>query len=67
MAELIPAPFGHLLRRMFREHEREDKVFDLPARKFWHGSPELDTSVLFHGRKAANPLGPAAGPQSQMA
>src|SRR5262245_35750340 len=52
---------------MFREHEREGKVFDLPARRFWHGSPDLDTSVIFHGRRAANPVGPAAGPQDQMA
>ena len=67
MAELIPAPFPDLLRRMLREYEREGKVFDLPARKFWHGAPDLDTSVLFHGRRAASPLGPAAGPQDQMA
>src|SRR5207245_3061813 len=67
MAELIPASFASLLRRMLREYEREGKVFDLPARKFWHGAPDLDTSVLFHGRRAASPLGPAAGPQDQMA
>jgi putative selenate reductase len=65
--ELIPAPFPNLLRRMLRELDREQKVFDLPARKFWRGSPDLDTSVLFHGRRAGNPLGPAAGPQDQMA
>ena len=52
---------------MFRELEREGKIFDLPARKFWRGAADLDTSVLFHGRRAANPLGPAAGPQDQMA
>ncbi len=67
MAELIPAPFASLLRRMLREHEREGKVYDLPARKFWRGSPDLDTSVTFHGRPAGNPVGPAAGPQDQMA
>jgi putative selenate reductase len=67
MAELIPAPFGALLRRMLLEFEREGKVFDLPARKFWHGSPDLDTSVVFHGHEAANPAGPAAGPHAQMA
>jgi putative selenate reductase len=65
--DLIPAPFGNLLRRMLREFEREEKVFDLPARKFWRGSPDLDTSVTFHGRRASNPVGPAAGPQDQMA
>jgi putative selenate reductase len=67
MAELIGAPFGALLRRMLREHEREGKVFDLPARKFWHGAADLDTSVRFHGQAASTPLGPAAGPQDQMA
>ncbi len=65
--ELIPAPFPVLLRRMVREHEREQKIFDLPARKFWRGSPDLDLGVSFHGHPAANPLGPAAGPQDQMA
>lgn len=67
MAELVPAPFASLVRRMFRELERESKIFDLPARKFWRGAPDLDTSVLFHGHRASNPLGPAAGPQDQMA
>lgn len=67
MAELIGAPFAALLRRLFHEFEREGKVYDLPARKFWHGSPDLDTSALFHGRRASNPVGPAAGPQDQMA
>jgi putative selenate reductase len=67
VADLVPAPFGHLLRRLLREHEREGKIFDLPARKFWRAAPDLDTSVRFHGRRAANPLGPAAGPQDQMA
>jgi putative selenate reductase len=55
------------VRRLFREFEAEGKVYDLPARRFWHGDPDIDTSVLFHGRRAASPLGPAAGPQSQMA
>ncbi len=67
MAELIPAPFPHLLRRMLLEAEREQKVFDLPARRFWRGSADLDTSVVVHGRRVANPAGPAAGPHGQMA
>ena len=67
MAELIGARFGALLRRMLREHEREQKIYDLPARKFWHGAADLDTSVLFHGQRASSPVGPAAGPQDQMA
>ena len=67
MAELVPAPFPLLLRRMLREWEHERKVFDLPARRFWRGSEDLDTSVVVHGHRAANPVGPAAGPHGQMA
>jgi putative selenate reductase len=67
VAELVPAPFPHLLRRMLREAEREQKIFDLPARRFWRGSPDLDLSVVVHGRRAASPVGPAAGPHGQMA
>jgi len=67
MAELAPARLGSLVRRLFREHQREGKIFDLPARKFWKGDPALETSVRFHGRRAENPLGPAAGPHGQMA
>src|SRR5262245_27579051 len=52
---------------MLREFEREEKIFDLPARRFWRGAADLDTSVTFHGRRASNPVGPAAGPQDQMA
>ena len=53
MAELYPAPFGDLIRRTFKELEREQKIFDLPSAKFFHGNPDLDTSVAFHGRRAA--------------
>jgi len=67
VAELIPAPFPHLLRRMLREAEREQKVFDLPARRFWRGSEDVDTAVVVHGHRAASPVGPAAGPHGQMA
>src|SRR5437773_10694282 len=67
MGELIPAPFPSLLRRVFAESRGEAKIFDLPARKFWRGSPDLDLAVRFHGKTASNPVGPAAGPQDQMA
>jgi putative selenate reductase len=67
VSALAPAPFHHLLRRMLREREREQKVFDLPARLFWRGPDDLDTSVAVHGRRVANPAGPAAGPHCQMA
>ncbi len=67
MAELIPLPFEHLVRRMFREFEKEQKIFDLPKQKFYRSNGGPDTSVEFCGMKAATPVGPAAGPQTQMA
>jgi putative selenate reductase len=67
MAELYPAPFSSLLRRMYRELAAQDSIFDLRSKFFFRGDPELDTSVIFHGRPAATPVGPAAGPQSQLA
>lgn len=52
---------------MLREAEGERKIFDLPARRFWRGSPDLDLSVAVHGHRVASPAGPAAGPHGQMA
>ena len=66
VAELVPAPFPHLLRRMLREWEHERKVFDLPPRA--SGAAERPRHLgVVHGHPAANPLGPAAGPHAQMA
>jgi len=52
---------------MFLEPERQQTIFDLPFKKMYRPDPTLDTSVTFHGRKAATPVGPAAGPQTQLA
>jgi len=67
MSELVPIPLPLLLRRAFHEYPREGKIFDLPRSKFFRGLPGLDLSVSFHGRRAATPLGPAAGPHGQLA
>lgn len=67
MAELVPTPLPRLLTRMFRELEQNGSIYDLPSKRFVRGSGERDLSVTFHGHTAATPLGPAAGPQSQLA
>jgi putative selenate reductase len=67
MAELVPIPFTDLLRRIYYERERCNSIFDLPERKFWKPAPGLDLSVSFCGNRAANPVGPAAGPHTQLA
>jgi len=66
MADLLPLPIEELLRRIYAEWERQGAIFDLPERAMWHGAAQ-DLSVHFHGARAATPLGPAAGPQSQLA
>ena len=52
---------------MFRELELKDAVFGLPRRSFYGGDPKKDFSVRFHGQTASSPLGPAAGPHTQLA
>jgi putative selenate reductase len=66
MAELVPIPFDRLLKRIHREYQRNNSVFDLPAAKFYRPDPALDLSVKFCGNRAANPVGPAAGPHTQL-
>ncbi len=67
MAELRPYPLRALVTRMFAELDEHDSIFHLPRRKFSCGDERHDTSVVFQGHVAGSPLGPAAGPQSQMA
>ncbi len=66
MSELVPIPLDLQLRRAFLEYEREGKIFDLPKDKFFRGLPGLDISVVSNGHRASTPLGPAAGPHTQL-
>ena len=67
MAELIPHPFASLVKRMFYELESEQSIFDFPSKKFFCGLSGKDYSVKFHAGRSSSPLGPASGPQTQMA
>lgn len=67
MPELKPLPIETLLRRLVREHEKEHRIFDLPAAKFWRGCEDVNLGVYAHGKPAGTPFGPAAGPHTQMA
>lgn len=70
MVDLYARPFVELIDRMRLEFVRQAAIFDLPVRRWW--LPDVrgdmpDLSVRFHGRAAGTPVGPASGPQSQMA
>ncbi len=64
---LTPFPLHVLLGRIAREWRSRGRIFDLPAERFFDASAFPDLSVQFLGRRAATPLGPAAGPNSQLA
>ncbi len=67
MAELRPYPLSALVRRALTELEARDTIFDLPRRKLYTPSERHDLRAQHHGFVASSPLGPAAGPHTQMA
>ncbi len=70
MVELACTPFVELIDRMRLEYRHQGSLFDLPAAKWYlplAADAACDLSVRFHDRIAGNPVGPASGPQTQMA
>ena len=72
MAELVPVPLRVLLRRAHHEFRRRRAIFDLPERAFRRraaggGSGARSFRFPTPARRAANPIGPAAGPHTQLA
>ncbi len=64
---LTPMSLGQLLERIDHEWHGRKRIFDLPTARFWKPDPNIDLSFEFLGRPCASPLGPAAGPHSQLA
>ena len=64
---LTPFSLDVLLGRIANEWETRQRIFDLPTARFWKKNDAVDLSMEFLGRPAATPVGPAAGPHSQMA
>jgi putative selenate reductase len=66
VSTLRPLPLSVLVRRAAEEYPT-GAVYDLPVRRVYRGFPRLDLSARFHGHRCATPVGPAAGPQTQLA
>jgi len=64
---LTPYPLDVLLGRVAHEWESRHRIFDMPSGRFHHVDPDLDLSVMVGRRPAATPIGPAAGPHTQLA
>ncbi|MGZ6367237.1 MAG: glutamate synthase [Ktedonobacteraceae bacterium] len=67
MPDLVPAQLSNLLKRAYHEPKVQQTIYDLPFKEMYRGSPNVDLHVNFHGLPAGTPLGPAAGPQDQLA
>jgi putative selenate reductase len=66
VAPLTPMSLGALLHRIDHEWSTRNRIFDLPTARIWSPEPDVDLGFEFLGRPCATPIGPAAGPHSQM-
>ena len=67
MAELYPVDLNTHLDAVVSEFRARQTIYGYPARKMFRGFDGVDFSVHCNGRRAATPIGPAAGPHTQMA
>ncbi|MDP3238017.1 MAG: hypothetical protein Q8N26_34820 [Myxococcales bacterium] len=67
MAHLVPYPLSRLASRILTELDGTGPVLDVPRKKLVRGGAGRDFSTTLHGHRVATPLGPAAGPHTQLA
>ena len=56
-------PFGQMMEWILAEYKRTGQVFGIPKA---YVADQSETTEIF-GRKLENPVGPAAGPHTQLA
>lgn len=60
-----PVPFEELLTRIFDEYQHHRSIFGIPEQQFY--IPVTSRRVSVFGESCATPIGPAAGPHTQLA
>ncbi len=65
--DLYPLPFPALVGRLDREIKAKGALYTLAERDWWTPEPGVDLSFQHMSGRAANALGPASGPHTQMA
>lgn len=60
-----PVAFDQLLQRMFAEYRENRSIFGIPQTQFYRRDPSRQMRVF--GQICDTPLGPAAGPHTQLA
>ena len=64
---LYPWSLDRLLLRVATEWEDRKEIFGLAGRRFFRPDPTVDPGCDIAGRRVGTPVGPAAGPHTQMA
>ena len=65
MADLMrPVPLRELIKRMFLEYRRSNTIFDIGEEHFYR--PAGKKKITVFGEGCDTPLGPAAGPHTQL-
>jgi putative selenate reductase len=67
VAPLYPWSMSRLMGRIAWELEQHDSIFSLPSRRFFRDAGDLSVSDSLAGQTVATPVGPAAGPHTQLA
>ena len=67
MAELKGVDLTAHLDCIFEEYKTTESIYGFPKNKMYFGDSGFDFSVNLYGKRAETPLGPAAGPHTQMA
>lgn len=60
-----PLPFDELLTRICAEYQENQSIFGIPEKEFYSRHP--DQQICLFGETCDTPLGPAAGPHTQLA
>lgn len=63
--KMTPIPFEKLIKWVFQEYRQTHTVFGVPEAKFYYKSSERHIGLF--GEVLDTPLGPAAGPHTQLA
>ena len=58
-------PFGTMVEWIFQEYEEQGTIFGVRKNKFYKNNS--GTNIVMFGDKLSTPIGPAAGPNSQLA
>jgi putative selenate reductase len=62
---MSPIPFDKLMTRILAEYDKNKSIFEIPEMKFYKKTGPSNLQIC--GADLENPLGPAAGPHTQLA